>query len=117
MNQRTLFQWLGVGLFVVGVGGLAVVSPHEPVLVAQMVLLASAGALFAAAGVTDHLRWGLLVGVGDIALGVSLVVGSVADAGWEGGELLYTVAVLLGGLSLVGIGVLYVLGHESVDTP
>jgi len=24
-------------------------------------------------------------------------------------------AVVLGGLSLVGIGVLYVLGHESVD--
>lgn len=116
MNQRTLFQWLGFALFVVGAGALTVVSPHEPLLVAQVVLLAVAGALFFLAGVTDRVRWGLLVGVGDVALGVSLVVGGVTDAGFEGGESLYTVAVLLAGLSLAGIGGLYVIDHESVDT-
>ncbi|WP_232700981.1 hypothetical protein [Halobacterium wangiae] len=117
MNQRTLFQWLGFGLVVVGVGALAATFPPGPVLAVQMVLLAVAGALFFVAGVTDRLRWGLLVGVGDVALGGSLVVGGVTDAAWEGTELLYTVAVLLGGVSLVAIGVLYVLDHESLDTP
>jgi hypothetical protein len=117
VNQRTLFQWLGFGLVVVGLGALVATFPPEPVLAVQMVLLALAGALFFVSGVTDRLRWGLLVGVGDVALGTSLVVGGVTDADWKGGELVYTVAVLLGGLSLVAIGVLYVLGYDSFDTP
>lgn len=118
VNRRTLNQWIGAVLFVLATGALAVTFLPSLLLTLQMVLLALAGALLFASGVTDRVRWATLVGLGNVALGASLAVSGVdsfvSDSGT--GDLLYGALVLVGGLTMVVIGVLYIVGHESFDT-
>ncbi|NIB98725.1 hypothetical protein [Halobacterium sp. R2-5] len=119
MLQRRVNRWVGVVLFAVGAVALVLSFPPRPLLGVQMALLAAAGALFVASGVTDRVRWSLLSGLGNVALGLSLIVSGVetfGSGGSEAGDYFYTAAVGLGGLSLAVIGVLYVVGHESFDT-
>ena len=118
MNRRTLTQWLGAGLFVFAAAGLAVTFPPEPFLGLQMVLLVVAGALLFAGGVTDRVRWSLLSGLGNVALGASLVVGSVGGLGAnpDTGDWFYALIIGVGGLTLAGIGVLYIVEHDAFDT-
>jgi len=116
MVQRRVNRWVGAFLLVVGVGALAVTFPPTLLLGVQMVLLTLAGALFVASGVTDRVRWSLLAGVGNIALGASLAVSGVSTLD-DGGtaDYAYAALVVLGGLTLAAIGVLYVIEHESFD--
>ena len=118
MIRRTLTQWLGAALFVFAAAGLVVTFPPEPLLGLQMVLLAVAGLLFVVSGVTDRVRWATLTDAGNIALGASLVVSAVASLGDQSGtgNLLYSVAISVGGLALAGIGVLYIVDHDAFDT-
>jgi hypothetical protein len=115
MNRRSLTQWLGAALFAFTVAAVAFVGVPPAGIAVQMVLLAVAGALFFAGGVTDRYRWGLLVGLGNVALGASLVVSGLLDTGTGGGRF-YTAAVFVGGLTLAAIGVLYVVDHDAFDT-
>lgn len=116
MNQRTVTQWLGAALFVSAVSVVALAGVPPPAFAAQVGLLGVAGALFFAGGVTDRVRWSLLVGVGNVALGASLAVGGLTDAGVGDGSRFYTVAAVVGGLTLAAIGVLYVVDYEGFDT-
>jgi hypothetical protein len=118
VNRRSLNQWLGAVLFAFGAGALAWTFPPGGLLAAQVVLMAVAGALLFASGVTDRVRWATLVGLGNVALGASLAVSGVSTLGSEAGtgDLFYAALVVVGGLALAGIGVLYVVGHESFDT-
>lgn len=118
MNRRTLNQWIGAALFVLGAGALAVTFLPSPLLALQMVLLALAGALLFASGATDRVRWATLVGLGNVALGASLALSGVDTLTTESGsgDLVYAVLVIVGGVTLAVIGVLYVVGHESFDT-
>ncbi len=117
MVQRRVNRWVGAFLLVVGVGGLALTFPPAPLLALQMGLLAVAGALFVAAGATDRVRWSLLAGVGNVALGASLAVSAVTSLE-DGGtaDYAYAALVAVGGLTLAAIGVLYVVEHEAFDT-
>jgi len=118
MAQRRLNRWLGVFLLVVGGVALALTFPPRPLLAVQMVLLTAAGALFVASGVTGRVRWSLLAGLGNVALGLSLVVSGfeTLGSGVETGDYFYTAAVALGGLTLAAIGVLYIVDHDEIDT-
>ncbi|GAA0269425.1 hypothetical protein [Halobacterium noricense] len=117
MVQRRVNRWVGAFLLVVGVGGFVLMFPPSLLLGVQMALLAAAGALFVAAGVTDRVRWSLLAGVGNIALGASLVVSGITTLdGAETSDYVYAALVVVGGLTLAAIGVLYVIEHESFDT-
>ncbi|MCD2198483.1 hypothetical protein LPA44_00985 [Halobacterium sp. KA-4] len=117
MVQRRVNRWVGVFLLVVGVGGFVLSFPPSLLLGVQMALLAVAGALFVAAGVTDRVRWSLLAGVGNVALGSSLVVSGITTLdGAETSDYFYAVAVGVGGLTLAAIGVLYVVEHDAFDT-
>ncbi|WP_232687438.1 hypothetical protein [Halobacterium zhouii] len=118
MNRRTLTQWLGAALFVFAAAGLAVTFPPHLFIGFQMVLMAVAGALLFAGGVTNRVRWSLLSGLGNVALGLSLAVSGGRAFRTEGGtsSAAYGVAVVIGGLSLTAIGVLYVIEHDAFDT-
>jgi hypothetical protein len=116
VNQRSFTQWLGAALLVSAVGAFVFGGVPPLLLGVQMVLLAVAGVLFFAGGVTDSVRWGLLAGLGNIALGASLVVNGLGDTTATGGELLFTGALVVGGLILVLFGVLYVVDYDAIDT-
>ncbi|CQH49098.1 uncharacterized protein HHUB_1487 [Halobacterium hubeiense] len=118
MVQRRVNRWVGVFLLVVGVGGLALTFPPSLLLGVQMALLAVAGALVFASGVTDRVRWSILAGLGNVALGLSLVVSGVTTLGDQPGtgDLAYGALVAVGGLTLAVIGVGYVVEHDAFDT-
>ncbi|WP_336034710.1 hypothetical protein [Halobacterium yunchengense] len=116
MDRRSLTQWLGAALFAFTVAAVAVVGVPPPGIAVQMLLLAAAGALFFAGGVTDSVRWGLLVGLGNVALGASLLLSAALDYDDGAGGLAYTAAVVVGGLALAAIGVGYVVEHDAFDT-
>lgn len=111
VNRYVYGRWLGATLFVVGVAALAFTYPPSLALGAQMVALAAAGALFVFAGTDTSVRDSVgphrLMGAGDVLLGASLVVSGAATTG--GDSLVYLVAVVLGGGSLVLIGVFYIV--------
>lgn len=116
MNQRSLTQWIGAALLVSAIGAIVVGGTPPLLLSVQMGLLAIAGALFFAGGVTDSVRWSLLVGIGNIALGASLVVNGIGATSAVDGNVFFTGALIVGGAVLVLIGVLYVLDHDRIDT-
>ncbi|MCG1002261.1 MULTISPECIES: hypothetical protein [Halobacterium] len=118
MNRRTLTQWFGAALFAFAAVALAATFPADGPLAVQMVLMALAGALMFAGGVTDRVRWSLLAGLANVALGLSLVVSGVTtlDDQPGAGDLAYAALVAVGGLTLAAIGVLYVIDHDSFDT-
>ncbi|MGB9963849.1 hypothetical protein [Halobacterium hubeiense] len=117
MNRRTITQWLGAALVAFVAAAVSVAFPPAPLLALQMALLAVAGALFVAGGLTDRVRWSLLAGLGNVALGLSLVVSGVTTLE-DGGtaDYAYAALVAVGGLTLAAIGVLYVVEHEAFDT-
>jgi hypothetical protein len=118
VNRQTLTQWLGAALFAFAAVALAVTFPPDGLLAVQMALMALAGALMFAAGVTGRVRWSVLTGLGNVALGLSLVVSGVTTLGDQPGtgDLAYAALVAVGGLTLAAIGVLYVVDHDAFDT-
>lgn len=116
VNQRSLTQWLGAALLVAAVGALVVGGVPPLLLGLQMGLLAVAGVLFFVAGVVDGVRWGLLAGLGNIALGASLLVNGLGTASAADGSLFHTGVLVVAGGALALLGVLYVIDHDAIDT-
>ncbi len=114
VNRYEYSRLLGIALLVLGAGALALVYPPSPALGAQAVLLVVAGGFHILSGTPSALRERVgphrLLGAGNVLLGASLAVSGLGDvAGGTDGDVVYAAAVLLGGLSLVGVGLAYIV--------
>jgi len=111
VNRYQYARLLGVALVALGAGVLALAYPPPLALGAQAALLVAAGALHVLSGTPSSLRERVgphrLLGLGNVALGASLVVSSLDDPG-TGTELVYTAAVVIGGASLALVGLAYI---------
>jgi len=111
VNRYQYARILGVFLLAAGVGALAVSYPSPLWLGAQAALLVVSGAFQILSGTPNALRERLgphrLLGIGNVALGASLVTSGLQEFASDA-EVAYTVAVVLGGGSLVFIGLAYV---------
>lgn len=111
MNRYQYARLLGVALVALGVGVLALAYPPPASLAAQALLLAAAGVLHVLSGTETGLRERVgphrLLGLGNVALGASLVVSALGETGTDG-ELAYAVAIVLGGGSLALVGLAYI---------
>lgn len=114
MNRYGYSRLLGIALLVLGVGVLALAYPPPPELGAQAVLLVAAGVFHVLSGTDSALRERVgphrLLGAGNVLLGASLAVSGLGDiTGSADADLIYAAAVLLGGASLAGVGLAYIV--------
>ena len=111
MNRYQYARILGVFLLAAGVGVVAVSYPSPLWLAAQAALVVVSGVFQILSGTPSALRERLgphrLLGLGNVALGASLVTSGLQEF-VNDAEVAYTVAVVLGGGSLVLIGLAYV---------
>lgn len=111
VNRYQYARILGGFLVLLGAGVFALSYPPPLALGAQAVLLVAAGVLHVLSGTESGLRERVgphrLLGLGNVALGSSLVVSSLGDFSTDG-ELAYTVAIVLGGGSLAFVGLAYI---------
>jgi len=111
VNRYQYARFLGVALTALGAGVLALSYPPPFALAAQAVLLVVSGVLQVLSGTPSSLRERVgphrLLGLGNVALGASLAVSALGDAG-TGTELVYTAAVVVGGAGLAFVGLAYV---------
>jgi hypothetical protein len=105
-------RYFGAVLVALGAGVFALTYPPPLALGVQAVALAVAGVLHTLSGVATRVRDRVgphrLLGVGNVVLGLSLVAGSAGDASGGSTELVYLAATVLGGGSLVFVGLSYV---------